>query len=214
MSRSQSTSSVVNTVTTKGDILAATGASALSRLGVGTNGQVLTAASGQTTGLQWATPVSGSLTQIATGTMSGTQVNITSIPQTYKSLQLLTYGIVVANPNMQVFFNNTINIVNYNGIESNSNISSNSSNIVLWGANISGSQSSSNNSGIINIYNYTSSTNTKPFSYTGTFQNTGGTVIPIIGNGGIITTSAITQINLSGQGASISAGTYILYGVN
>jgi hypothetical protein len=46
------------TLTTKGDIYAATAASTPARLAVGTNGQVLTAASGQATGLQWATPSS------------------------------------------------------------------------------------------------------------------------------------------------------------
>jgi len=43
-----------STVTTKGDLIAATGASAVTRFGVGADGQVLTAASGQPTGLQWA----------------------------------------------------------------------------------------------------------------------------------------------------------------
>ena len=42
-------------LTTKGDILSRT-SSALARLAVGTNGQVLTCASGETTGLEWATP--------------------------------------------------------------------------------------------------------------------------------------------------------------
>jgi hypothetical protein len=43
-------------VDAKGDLIAATAADTVGRLAVGTNGQVLTAASGQTTGLQWATP--------------------------------------------------------------------------------------------------------------------------------------------------------------
>ena len=46
-------------VDAKGDIIAATAADTVARLGVGTDGQVLTAASGQATGLQWATPSSG-----------------------------------------------------------------------------------------------------------------------------------------------------------
>ena len=41
-------------VDAKGDIIAATAADTVARLAVGTNGQVLTAASGQATGLQWA----------------------------------------------------------------------------------------------------------------------------------------------------------------
>lgn len=44
---------VVSLVDAKGDILAGTGADTLAPLAVGTNGKVLQAASGQTTGLQW-----------------------------------------------------------------------------------------------------------------------------------------------------------------
>ena len=44
------------TLTTKGDIYAATAASTPARLAVGTNGQVLTADSTAATGLKWATP--------------------------------------------------------------------------------------------------------------------------------------------------------------
>ena len=47
------------TLTTKGDIYAATAASTPARLGVGTNGQVLQADSTASTGLKWATPASG-----------------------------------------------------------------------------------------------------------------------------------------------------------
>jgi hypothetical protein len=47
-------------VDAKGDIIAATAADTVTRLGVGTNGQVLTADSTQTTGLRWATPSASS----------------------------------------------------------------------------------------------------------------------------------------------------------
>ena len=55
-----------STATTKGDLLVATAASTITRLGVGTNNQVLTADSTQTAGVKWAT-VSGGLTYL-TGT--------------------------------------------------------------------------------------------------------------------------------------------------
>lgn len=48
-----------STVDAKGDLLAGTADNTVARLGVGTNGQVLTASSGATTGLTWATPSTG-----------------------------------------------------------------------------------------------------------------------------------------------------------
>jgi hypothetical protein len=45
-----------STATTKGDIYAATASATVTRLGVGSNDQVLTADSGEATGLKWGTP--------------------------------------------------------------------------------------------------------------------------------------------------------------
>jgi hypothetical protein len=45
-----------NIVDAKGDLIAATAADSVTRLAVGTNGQVLTADSAETTGLKWAAP--------------------------------------------------------------------------------------------------------------------------------------------------------------
>ena len=49
----------------KGDILVASGATVLSRLGVGTNGHVLTVDSGQTLGVKWAAVSAGTVTTIS-----------------------------------------------------------------------------------------------------------------------------------------------------
>lgn len=46
---------------TKGDLAVATGPNAASKLPIGTDGQVLTADSAETTGVKWATPASGSV---------------------------------------------------------------------------------------------------------------------------------------------------------
>lgn len=46
---------VSGTITTKGDLIAGTGSATFTRVGVGTNGQVLTADSTQTTGIKWST---------------------------------------------------------------------------------------------------------------------------------------------------------------
>ena len=58
-------------VDAKGDLIAATAADTVSRLAVGTNGQVLTADSAEATGLKWATAGGGSFTWIATANFTG-----------------------------------------------------------------------------------------------------------------------------------------------
>ena len=61
-------------VDVKGDIIAATGADAVSRLAAGTDTYVLTADSGEATGLIWAAPTTGDVT----GVTAGTAVSISS----------------------------------------------------------------------------------------------------------------------------------------
>ena len=66
------------TLTTKGDIYAATAASTPARLGVGTNGQTLVADSTASTGLKWATPSTGALILISTTSFSAVSSQIIS----------------------------------------------------------------------------------------------------------------------------------------
>lgn len=54
-----------NSSYTKGDLLAASGATALSKLGVGTNGQVLRANSATATGLEWGADFVGTVTSVS-----------------------------------------------------------------------------------------------------------------------------------------------------
>ena len=79
-------------MTTKGD-LAAYG-TAVARLGVGTNGQVLTADSGETLGVKWA-DASGGLTLITTETFSAvSSVNINNCFTSSYENYLLTFRLV------------------------------------------------------------------------------------------------------------------------
>ena len=74
--------------TTKGDIITATAANTPARLGVGSDNQILVADSTASTGLKWATPSSGGMTVISSGSLSSTSVLISSIPATYTDLIL------------------------------------------------------------------------------------------------------------------------------
>ena len=83
-------------LTTKGDIIAATGASTPARLAVGTNDQVLIADSTAATGLKWGTPASGGYTLLSTTTLSGSATNITGISQSYTDLLIVLNGVTTA----------------------------------------------------------------------------------------------------------------------
>lgn len=68
----------------KGDLAGGTGANTAARLAVGTNGHVLTADSGETTGLKWAAPASGTPAFVGakvynSGTQSISASNLTAL---------------------------------------------------------------------------------------------------------------------------------------
>ena len=77
---------------TKGDLLVATGASTLTKLGVGTNGDVLTADSGEASGVKWDTPSAGGsggdLHLIERQTPTGTGTVTFSALGSYEHLEL------------------------------------------------------------------------------------------------------------------------------
>jgi hypothetical protein len=92
-------------VDAKGDLIAATGADTPARLAVGTNGQVLTADSTAATGLAWVTSSPGSYTSLATGTLSGSSVVISSISGSYRKIVLVVdsfQGTVAENLTLRI----------------------------------------------------------------------------------------------------------------
>lgn len=90
MTRARDVSNIDGILTTKGDIFAATAAATPDRLGVGTNGQVLTAASGQSTGLQWTTLSAAKILQVvSTNTLTTTTINTV----TYTDITNMTLSI-------------------------------------------------------------------------------------------------------------------------
>ncbi len=110
-------------VTTKGDLIVATGNATVSRLGVGTNGQVLTADSTQTNGIKWATPSSpsGSVVQVVnyeTGAVATGTTNIPNddtIPQSSEGTQYMSLSITPTNTNNKLKIEVVVYVSNSTG---------------------------------------------------------------------------------------------------
>jgi hypothetical protein len=80
---------------TKGDIIAASAATTLAKLPVGTNGQVLTADSTETSGLKYTTPTVGTVTTVSSSTAALTVATATTTPAlTVRSATTSVNGIV------------------------------------------------------------------------------------------------------------------------
>jgi hypothetical protein len=82
-------------LTTKGDIIVATGNATLVRQGVGTNGQVLTADSTQADGVIWATPAASGMTLISRTTFSSVATHAVDVcfTSTYDTYFVVIEGV-------------------------------------------------------------------------------------------------------------------------
>ena len=86
-------------LTTQGDLIVRNGTEP-ARLGIGTNGQVLTS---NGTTATWATPGGGGGVElISTTTLSGTTVTLSSIPQTFKNIYLILNNVTFATADATV----------------------------------------------------------------------------------------------------------------
>jgi hypothetical protein len=208
------TNSMATAITTAGDIIKGTGSGTFSRLGIGTAGQVLAVNSGATAP-EWQTVSSGGWTSIASGTLSGASVSLTSIPATYKNLTLYLNNPYASTTADFRFTINTDTAANYTFYSWNSSFTTSAGggeNFVRLGA--AGSLVTANNnygSGTIQFPNYYSTTGLK----VGTVQYQGSAGPLYSGywtsNQGYVIT-AISSIQLKTSTGTFSGGTYELWG--
>lgn len=207
-----------STVTTAGDVIYATGSSTVTRLGIGTAGQVLAVNSG-VTAPEWITPSSGGITLISTTTLSGNAtITLSSIPQTYTNLLLVYTGAYSAGTfdNLQ-FRMNTDSGSNYdwgfNGSAGSGGDFANavSSTSIPLGSSTTSTTAADKASGIINIYNYAQTT-TPIVTAAVTRTNYGGTPKSGCQAGQYRQAAAITSFSII-AGSTFSGGTIKLYGV-
>ena len=208
-------------VDAKGDLIAATAADTVSRVAVGTNGQVLTADSTAATGVAWATASSGGMTLLSTTTLSGTATTISSISGSYTNLFIMISGVnQSANGGLILNPNGASNLVSWVNADSTGGTGGQGSSTLvslpLTGAQSDLLASQTDNSFACQINNYASAASVKTFQSYGRFRKAATpTYAAVIASGGIATSSAISsiQITTTGGSATHSAGTVLIYGV-
>ena len=204
-------------VDAKGDLIGATAADTPARLAVGANGTVLTADSAEATGLKWATPTSGGMTSIASGSLSGSSLSLTAISGSYKNLQLvLRNAQVSATTDWRLKINNNsggiYNRVQLNGAATTATTGA-SENGTSQNLTFNNPATGSATSMLINLYDYTKTTSYKQMDFLGTYNYSGGQET-FTWRGAAQDANAITRIDVTLDTGNFTAGTYTLYGVN
>jgi hypothetical protein len=201
-------------VDAKGDLITATAADTPARLGVGTNGQLLSADSTTATGLAWtAAPSSGGWTLISTTTLAGATTTLSSIPQTYTNLQMVIQGYTgnTGNAVLRVAPNGTNNATSSNYLEGygGGGISSSYDQDITYvypNYNRASLRTNANNVNVVTFYNYTSSTGYKPFNSVSYVIGTDSNRYYTVGGGVFANNSAITSLDIQYGGTNTFAG--------
>ena len=213
------TNSMATAIDAKGDLVAGTAADTFARLAVGANGTVLTADSAETTGLKWATPVSGGITLITSTDMAGVaDVTFSTIAGTYKNLYVLVKNYYqAADARLKIEFNSDTTAGNYDATittgRSSGALTSYANTNLLQDLTTEGADA--DNFMYLYIPDYTNTIARKQIQNFAGFLTDNGGVATHYGTNQWRNTSAITQIKiLSTSAGNFTAGTCQLYGVN
>jgi hypothetical protein len=198
--------------TTTGDTIYASAANTPARLGIGSTGQVLTVAAGIP---GWATPSSGSMTSLASGSLSSTAVTISSISGSYLDLQLVIRNFKTGTDGatLKLRINGDTN-TRYRRFLAYGN----SGALAFDATDIQfvAGQSNVNSNGltVMEIPDYTNTTSWKTCNWVSANDQdgVGGGVQNIIGYGVYNQLAAITSLTLTASAGTMT-GTYTLYGV-
>jgi hypothetical protein len=214
------TNSMATAIDAKGDLIGGTGADTFARLAVGANDTVLTADSSTATGLKWAAPASGGgMTSIASGSLSGSSVTLSSIPDTYNDLYLVIRDFY-ASSNFSINF--TVNsIADYTTMQFATNATSSGGNQSYSDVGVSNVlinynlvlNSDNNNFAAIQLFDYANSVSRKCYQVNANYLRSTSVKESSFHVGGANMNAAITSITLNTTGGTFSGGTYILYGV-
>jgi hypothetical protein len=203
-------------LTTKGDLYGFSTVDA--RIPIGANDTVLTADNTQSLGLKWATPSSGGMTLINAGgtTLSGSSITISSIPQTYKNLQLVIRDYLPATDTTSLIMrpNNdtgTNYVYGLTGTGANQTFTD-----TFFSINGSADNAVTENLSVVDLLDYTNTVTFKIVSVRSVAINTTTNTNVNYQNFMGITnqTAAISSIVLAPNGGNFTSGTAFLYGVS
>jgi hypothetical protein len=197
----------------KGDLVVGNATNDAAVLGVGANGTVLTAASGEATGLQWATPSSGGMTLLSTTTLSGASTTISSISGSYKNLYAIIFGVTNATANgLFYMYANASASFAYYRIDDTKALTQSNNDFVYFNQTSNITRTNADTTFMFTINEY-SNTNVsrKPINYFSFYEDS----TPRLNQGwGVFkSSSAINELTFFQSGGNFSTGTVLLYGV-
>lgn len=201
----------------KGDLISATAADTPARLAVGTNGQVLTANSSTSTGLQWATPTSGGMTQLgSTTTLSGASTTVSFDATGYNIIQVVVQG-MTTTPNTdypRIDINGSSGIMNLSGVYQST--ASGAGNNLYWlGGAYEMKKDGGLNTMLVQIYEPASTAYYKTVNTQSAGQDFASNDRSATFGGQVKTTSAISSIKVTciNAGNTFNGGQIKIYGV-
>jgi hypothetical protein len=203
------------TLTTTGDILYASAANTPARLGIGSTNQVLTVSGGIPA---WATPA-GTLTiaQIATGTLSGSSVTISSL-SSYNDIwiRLLNVNpsqasVTFIRPNNNTTAANYVQVGGYAAAGATGVFTTSGFGAIGYNVQTDLHATSINNAGVIHLSNCKNAGFTT-FDSTVSYNNSANTIHFEQTQGIYLVSEAVSSIVIAPSGGTYDGGTYTIWG--
>jgi hypothetical protein len=209
---------MTNPMTTTGDTIYSSSGSTPARLGIGTAGQFLKVNSGATAP-EWATLSAGGMTQLASGSLTGSAtIRLQSIPSTYKFCRLYIRNHIATTTNLSLRFRLN-NDSTANRYASGGELGQNYSETFRYDSVYCTSDLSNTTAqgmAVFEIHDYSNTTSWKMFSAMAIGNNKTTSTSIQLGNvvGAYNQTGAVTEIDIFSDQGNWTGGTYNLYGVN
>jgi hypothetical protein len=209
--------------TAKAALLSATAASTPAVLTVGANDTVLTADSSTATGLKWAAVAAGGMTELASGSLSGTTTTISSISGSYRNLQLFVRDYIGGNTNGGFYISLRVNGdtgSNYQGvgIQTGGTVFTNASTSFTISGDDVRRNTDKNTSFIATFFDYANTNSNKNIQTNLAARDNADTAYFTAFYSGQYrptTAAAINSISIiCSDAAGWTQGTYVLYGVS